>query len=69
MEIEELPFFVPTSMISDMLVVIKCTGQTMDILFEVANFLSFIVSCVLWIDLPSAWNLFADGYILDLLQS
>jgi len=47
MEIEELPFFVPTSMISDMLVVIKCTGQTMDILFEVANFLSFIVSCVL----------------------
>jgi hypothetical protein len=32
---------------SDLLVVIKYTGQTMDILFEVTNFLSFIVSCVL----------------------
>jgi len=47
MVIEELPFFVPTSVISDMLVAIKCTGQTMYILVEVANFLSFIVSCVL----------------------
>jgi len=47
MVIEELPFFVPTSVISDMLVVINCTGQTVDILFEVANFLRFIVSCVL----------------------
>ena len=43
MVIEELPFFVPTYM----LVVINCTGQTVDILFEVANFLRFIVSCVL----------------------
>ena len=64
---EELPFFVPTSVISDMLIVIKCTAQTMDILFEVTNFLSFVVSCLLWTDLPSPWNLFADCYILHLL--
>jgi len=47
MVMEELPFFVPTSVISDMLIVIKCTAQTMDILFEVTNFLSFVVSCLL----------------------
>jgi len=47
MVIEKLPLFVPTGVISDMLVVINCNGQTVDILFEITNFLSFIVSCVL----------------------
>lgn len=43
MDIQELLLFVPTSLISDMmLVVIKFTSQVVDILFGVNNFLSFI---------------------------